>query len=42
MKKIIFAFIIVFTSCIAKDGPFPPSLAKVLDEIIAESEGFNI
>lgn len=42
MKKIIFAFIIVFTSCIAKDEPFSPSLAKALDEVISEDSTYSV
>ena len=42
MKKIIFALLIVFTSCIAKDEPFSPSLAKALDEVISEDSTCDV
>lgn len=42
MKKIFFIFFILLTSCIAKDGPFSPSLAMVLDGIINENPEYNV
>lgn len=42
MRKILFAFFILFTSCIVKDGPFSPSLTIVLDEIINEHPTYDV
>lgn len=42
MKKIFFILFILLTSCVAKDGPFSPSLAMVLDGIINKNPEYNV
>lgn len=42
MRKLLFAIFILFTSCVAKDSPFSPSLAKVLDGIIGKTHNFDV
>lgn len=42
MRKLLLAIFILFTSCVAKDSPFSPSLAKVLDGIIDETPNFDV
>lgn len=42
MKKVFFILFILLTSCVAKDGPFSPSLAMVLDGIINKNPEYNV
>lgn len=42
MKKFFFILFILLTSCVAKDGPFSPSLAMVLDGIINKNPEYNV
>ena len=42
MRKLLFAIFILFTSCVAKDSQFSPSLAKVLDGIIGKTHNFDV